>query len=203
MLSSVALLGCGPEELFVNAPLALDDSCEALPDDAHVDERPVFDISPGAHGGSEACDDPFVVPLWVDNPNGERVRVTEVEVTLETPQRQRLFFDRGDSPLPNPFHATATGTLPPGASGVVDLELIPKAYALQLGDFVGDRLDVVLLLIGKTSSGDQAESARARIPIEICDGCRTLCATDPDATDATCSDPDLGPLREACVDPGC
>src|SRR5690349_23187125 len=85
--------GCGPDDLFVNANVGLDSSCEVKADDAHAVPKPVFDISPGRGPDSVACEDPFVAQLWVDHPNGDRARVTSVEVRLIDQSHNTLSFD--------------------------------------------------------------------------------------------------------------
>ena len=192
--------GCG-DELFVNAHVGLDDDCKVRPDDEHAVERPVFDIAPGGSAGSIACDDPFVAQLWVENPNSDRARVDEAEVRLATLSHELLQFN--DFPLPNPFLVPAAGPLPADGSGVIEVEAVPREYATSLTEFTGQSILVTMTLFGETEGGSELESARFTLPLSICDGCRTLCASDPQSEDAECSRPSLGALRTFCVDPEC
>jgi hypothetical protein len=193
---------CG-DELFVNAHVGLDDDCEVRPDDEHAVERPVFDLALGGTTGSEVCDDPFVAQLWVENPNGERARVDEAEVRLTTLSRELLRFDTSEVALPNPFLVSAAGPLPADGSGVIEVEAVPRDYARALGDFVGESILVTMTLFGETADGSELESGHFTLPLSICDGCRTLCASDAQSEAAECSRPSLGPLRTFCVDPEC
>jgi hypothetical protein len=194
---------CGPDDLFVNASVGLDSSCKVKADDEHALPKPVFDIARGPIASSHACDDPFVAQLWVDNPNGDRARVTSAEVRLMDESRNTLQFATTDTPLPNPFIVPAASPLPASGSGVVQVEAIPAVYAPLLANFVGSSVLAELKLYGETESSSELEAEPFILPIEICDGCRSLCASSDSAADATCSDPKLGASRELCVDPEC
>jgi len=197
------LTGCGPDPLFVNGQVGLDDDCEVSADDEHAVELPVFDIATGGTAGSAACDDPFVAQLWVENGESERARVTEAEIRLITLGGETLIFAETDPPLPNPFLLNTAGPVPADGSGVIEVEVVPTEYAHSLTAFVGQKIAVSVVLHGETAGGDEIESSSFTAPISICDGCRTLCASDPEAEDASCSAPELGPLRTFCVDPEC
>src|SRR5262245_13192301 len=187
--------GCGPDELFVNANVGLDEDCKVRPDDEHALELPVFDIAPGGEAGSRACADPFVAQLWVENPNGERGRVTEAEVRLLTLDKHTLQFNTEDGAQPNPFLINAASPLPADGSGVVELQVVPNDYAPFLVDFAGQEILAAVTLFGELADGGELESESFEFSIQICDGCRTLCASEPRAADAVCSEEALGPLR--------
>jgi hypothetical protein len=197
------LAGCGPDPLFVNGQVGLDDDCKVRADDEHAVELPVFDIARGGAEGSDSCEDPFVAQLWIENENSERARVTEAEIRLSTLGGDTLRFDQEATPLPNPFLLNTAGPVPADGSGVIEVEVVPRAYAEFLTDFTGEKIAATIVLHGETAGGGELESSSFTVPISICDGCRTLCASDPEAEGATCSAPELGPLRTFCVDPEC
>jgi hypothetical protein len=198
----IQLIACQPDELAVNGQVGLDDDCEVRADEAHAVELPVFDIAAGGVAGSDACEDPFVAQLWVENASGVRVRMLEAVVRLMTAKGETLSFRRSEIPGPNPFLVTVT-PVPGDGSAVIEVEVIPAGYATALSDFSNEKILAKIALRGETADGDAIESAGFMIPIEICDGCRTLCASDDAAQDAACSAPELGPLRTFCVDPEC
>ena len=125
-------------------------------------------------------------------------------------RRQPIEFHAdGDRQLPNPFLVIANTTLPPAhgaqpATGVVALEVIPVDYAAQLRDsmVVGEQILAEISIFGTTTGNKDIEFRPFVYPIELCDGCLTLCAREADHADGQCQD-NSGQDGRVCVDPDC
>ena len=204
--SALLCLGCGADDLFVSANLGKNEDCQYLPEEENAIGAAEYDIAPGGTPLSDGCAHPYLAHLLVHNDNSEDAVVESAQVILESLQRQRINFSRTEPPRPNPFIVTVGEPVPGGGDkAVVVVETIPRDYAQQLASFVGGRIDAVVELHGATSDGGEVESNRFRFSIGICDGCRSLCASDPNAEEAAqgCSSRNLGIERELCIDPGC
>jgi len=197
--------GCGASDLFVNANLGKNDDCEYLPDEENAIGFAEFDGACGAAPGSTACAHPYLAHLLVQNENTEDVVVESAQVVLQSIQHQTIQFNRTDPVLPNPFLVTIGEPVPGRGKAVVFVETIPLDYAGQLDGFVGGEVQAELELEGATSDGGDVGSNRFRFSIMICEGCRTLCGSDPAAagSDQGCSSHNLGVERELCIDPEC
>lgn len=198
--------GCGPDDLFVTADLGPDKDCEYVPEASLALDQVVFDIAEGGDPGSEACADPYIAHLLTENPNSETVLVDSADVLLMTVQTQAIAFV-SDVPLPNPFVITVASHLPAERSGIAAVEVIPVEYAPYLSVFVGARLMARVTLSGTTSDDAKVRSNAFDLPIDVCDGCRTLCrqedTIDADVPEPECSDVTLGAGRLWCIDPDC
>lgn len=150
-----------------------------------------FDISPGAAG---ACDQAYRIHALI--PGKRSVSSGAIEVRLQTTQGQLIFFDRFDTPLPNPFIATfGVAATSAGDRGVVlEIDLIPRVYANQLQGFDGMQL---LAEVHVDGVGDFS------YPVEICDGCMTVCASALDAPPQGVCDDGAGADGRLCIDPDC
>lgn len=181
-------IGCGSNGAFTSAALKPDAECVLSPDNARI---PIgtFDISTGFNGVDGTCDDPYVVSLLVYSclrGLDDTLQITIAEVTLTDKEHRPITFNRTLPELPNPFLVTSNSTIfpmraEPPATGVATVEAIPREYAEQLSNFVGGQVLAEIALHGATL-GDRAVDLDPFIfPIEICDGCLTLCVADFDA----------------------
>ncbi len=203
LLALAVTLGCGAEDLSIRGNLDADDDCAFSADEGRILSESTYDIAEDAGSGSEACLEPYLAHLLVDNPNSDTVNVESAEVTLMTLQRQIIFFDRQAQILPNPFLASVASSID-GSRGVVSFELVPQAYSRQLDSFVDQQLIARIKLFGAVD-GSELESNDFSLPLSICDGCRTACLDDNqlDERDTRCSSLSLGADRLFCLDPGC
>lgn len=196
-----AMMGCGPRELVVVALLGMDKHCEYTPDTAHALSEGEYDIAPGVGNG---CDEPYRAHFLVQNDNDGIVSVTWAQVQLHGQQHQTISFDRVRPVLPNPFTVDSSGPIPSGR-GVVVVQVLPRAYASQLDGFVGKSLMASVILNGKSADSDPVSSNTFRLTIQICDGCKTICASNPDnaSVNAACDGKNPGVERPFCIDDGC
>jgi hypothetical protein len=230
----VSSLGaCAPESptAFVVGNIKLGADCSTTDAAEAFWASGLYDVSPGAEG---ACDVPYRMALQVysflrqnnDSDLGRAepnfLRVHSAEVKLMNLQRQPLLFDAEDAPLPNPFLVTTGGIIPPSAAsgdpapGVAFVEVIPVAYAAYLSEFVNDQILAELQLFGTTTGDTDIDFQPFTYPIDICDGCREVCAsrlapaptapegapTREDLADGEC-DSNSGSDASYCVDPDC
>lgn len=210
-LSLALLCGCGPEPLLVSANLQPNASCRFVPDPKLSLDQSTFDIAQGGLASSDFCAGPYLAHLLVHNPNSDPVAAQSAEVLLTTRQKQAVRFDRTSQSMPNPFTITATGSLPANGLGLAVVAVIPASYATQLDNFVGSGLIAEIDLHGQ-SGGGNVSSNHYSLDIDICNKCRTVCATTANAADmgsnpasmgSQCTDLTLGADRNLCVDPGC
>lgn len=197
-------VACGDSEIFISEAVAPGEDCEFSVESKGL-PRPLFDIAPGGAADSTACRGPYVAHLRVANPDDEAALVEEAEIELMTLSRIAIVFDRDAPALPNPFVVAVAGRLERG-DDVVAVEVFPVAYADQLDNFVDSALLAQISLRGRTAGGDELTSNRFELPIEICDGCRTLCEGDPDIQgllEDECASPAPGTAGTFCLDPDC
>jgi hypothetical protein len=191
---------CGPDDLFVSAALSKNASCkyEALEDNAilHGD----YDIAPSAGAlNRTTCSRPFTAHLLVRNSNDNDITVTSAEVRITTLAHETIRFDRAKAPLPNPFIATASGPLPGNLKSVAIVEAVPTLYGAQLGNFAKASVLAEIKLSAKSDGGDDVSANSFTLPIKLCEGCDTVCASQAAANANTdsCNDDDF------CADPDC
>ncbi|HET6332528.1 MAG TPA: hypothetical protein VFG30_04915, partial [Polyangiales bacterium] len=127
-----------------------------------------------------------------------------------------IAFDRfEDALLPNPFLVVGNSTIFPmrddaPSSGVITIEAIPAAYAEQLDALDGMQVHAEIRVYGRTVGGSDVDLNPFLYPINICDGCLTLCAAaiPPEASleeiygEGTCRD-NAGADGRVCVDASC
>ena len=204
LVLGLGLGGCGADDLFVSANLGKNEACEYLPDEENAIGFAEFDVAPGAVPGSNACARPYLAHLLVRNEDSEHVVVESAKIVLQSIARQTIQFNRTDPPLPNPFIVTIGEPVPANGSAVVVVETIPLDYVAQLGAFVGGQVQAAVELDGETADESEVRSNVFRFSIMLCDGCRTLCGSDPAAAgEQGCSSRNLGVDRELCIDPEC
>jgi hypothetical protein len=235
LLFVICLLGlafgaCAPEgpSGFVTFNLKPDSSCTYSPNASNNTffDHGLYDISPGKGADSTICDVPYRVHLLVNSflkPNADTMlgraepnilQLHSAEVRLMTLQRETLLFDEEDPPLPNPFLVTTNNSLFPAvgstpSSGVAAVEVIPTAYAPYLSDFDGDQILAEIKIQGTTTGDVDVEFKPFDYPIEICDGCLTMCfskltseMTREDFAMDECDD-NSGQDGRICFDPDC
>jgi hypothetical protein len=226
---SGAFGACAPEgpSGFVTFNLAPDSSCSYSPNASSNMFYPsgLFDISEGAEGG---CDTPYRVHLLVNSylkPNADPMlgraepnilQLHSAKVELTTLDGTRLGFGDED-PLPNPFLVTTNNSLFPAAgatpsAGVAAVEVIPTAYAPYLFDFKGQEILAEIQIQGTTTGDVDIEFKPFSYPIEICDGCLTICSSklldpalklDREAIAMDRCDDNSGVDGRICWDPDC
>jgi len=195
---SGAFGACAPEgpSGFVTFNLKPDGSCVYTPNASGSTffSSGLYDISEGAKQGSAGCDSPYRVHLLVNSflkPNADTMlgraepnilQLHSAKVELTTLSGDPLRFEAEDPPLPNPFLVTTNNSLFPAqgatpTAGVAAVEVIPTAYALYLGDFIGQEIMAVIQIQGTTTGDVDVEFKPFSYPIEICDGCLSRCSS--------------------------
>jgi hypothetical protein len=94
--------------------------------------------------------------------------------------------------------------------GVVAVDLIPTAYAPELDTFVGDRIVAQVQISGTTTTGTDVSFSPFTYPIDICDGCLSICQSildremkgRLDIVGNQCDD-NAGMDDRLCIDPNC
>jgi LSD1 subclass zinc finger protein len=196
--------GCGADDLFIAANLDRDEDCEFVADRDNAMALAEYDIAQGATKGSIACERPFMAFLLVENPNSDSVVVESAQVKLMDAQHRTIQFDAAALSLPNPFLLTVGSPIAGDADGVVAIEAFPLDYAQQIpAHFVGLQMIVQVEMFGTTAGGSEVESNSFSFAVAVCDGCRTLCSSDPAAEEVECSSRDLGVKRAFCIDDEC
>ncbi len=177
----------------------LDESCRPAPlSDLGFIPTGLFDIAVGMGG---QCEHPYRMRprIAADALEKPDEPINQAEVQLTALDREPLTFDD----LPNPLSVEVTAK----EGSVVQLEAIPVAYAQQLTAAVGRQILAEITLM----RSDGARLAPFIYPIEICDGCLTVCesaldpdhASTPDSTSALGCTDSAGADGHACVDPDC
>ena len=234
-LLGLSLGACAPESptAFVLGNLEVDATCVVSDTSTIYRATGLYDMAAGGPNGTSFCDVPYRMMLRINSslrpgndPDLGRaepnfLRVHSAEVKLMTLQKQPIAFEDEDEVLPNPFLVTTGGIIEPAsspaepASGIAAVEVIPIAYAPYLADFVNDQVLAEVQLFGTTTGDVDIDFQPFTYPIEICDGCLTVCKsrlaptnTDADAmtrdelADGSCDD-NAGADGRFCVDPGC
>jgi len=228
--AAVLLAACAPEgpSGFVTYNLAPDSSCVVSPESSDL-FVPIgrYDISTGFNGDTNNCDAPYVMNLLVNSylrPNSDTtlgraepniLQLHSAEVRLMDITRATIIFDQEADVLPNPFLVTTNNSLFPTMSntpsmGVASVEVIPKAYAAQLDDFVDEQILAEIQIFGTTTGDVDVDLKPFVYTIQICDGCLTVdaCSIPEDTSldevygDDVCRDNASADGR-VCVDYGC
>jgi hypothetical protein len=189
--------GCGSSDLVASGVLGKDESCGYTADTSYADAPRKYDMA-AADARIAGCETSYIAHLLVSNDNGETAIVESSLVRLMTTDRHTIRFDAGRTPLPNPF-LVPVGS-PVASQDVVPVEAIPAIYGAQLTGFVD--IDILIEVELKADvGGSEIGSNRLVFPVEICDGCFTFCASDPDAPSEACE----GVQREGeiCIEDAC
>lgn len=228
----LALLGgCAPEgdpSGFVTFNIPPDGNCRVSPSQSDV-FIPIglYDIAPGGTPLGNRCEHPYFVNLLVNSflrSNAQNdigrsepniLQLHSAEVLLTTVAKEVIDFNRGD-PLPNPFLVTTNNSLPPSrgtnpTTGIAAVEAIPVAYAEQLNNFDGKQILAEIQIFGTTTGDVDVDFRPFVFPIEICNGCLTLCLGDiaaagdvpDDYVDSGECDDNAGADGRVCFDPDC
>ena len=132
------------------------------------------------------------------------LRITNFEITLQTPDGVDLVLDGG---LPNPYTVAASANLPVGVDGEPSRAsaiavAIPSTYRQAVFDAASARgfnqVILVMSAVGTTMGGFTQKSAPLLWPVTLCrPGCLNLCPTQEAANNLT--DAQIEELRDACV----
>jgi hypothetical protein len=237
LLSCIGLFACAPEgpTAFVTFNLVPSSGCIYTPQTTGNMFYPIgrYDISSGGVNKtsgappSDNCANPYLVNLLVNSylrPNNDPtlgraepdvLQLHSAEVRLTNNKQETISFDRVTPALPNPFLVNTANSLFPAvgstpSTGVAAIEAIPKAYASQLDGFVGSQILAHIQIFGTTTGDIDINFKPFVYPIEICDGCLTLCQSDldmhmkmrSDITKDRCDD-NSGSDDRVCIDPDC
>jgi hypothetical protein len=211
-------IGCGPNGAFVSANVAPDQDCILNAQGSPQLPIGLFDVSSGFHGEDGTCGTGYRVNLLAYSclqGANDTLQLHSAEILLKVASGETILFDRLDPPLPNPFLAVGNSTIFPmrddaPSSGIITVEAIPAAYAAQLDDFDGQQVYAEIRVYGTTVGDSDVDLDPFRYPIEICDGCLTLCAgaIPPEATldeiygEGACRD-NAGADDRVCIDGSC
>jgi hypothetical protein len=240
LLTALLSLGaCAPEgpSGFVTFNVAPNSQCIYSPDIGGSTFFPIghYDIATGGSsdliGGdrTDNCEHPYIVHLLVNSflrPNADTtlgraepniLQLQNAEVKLMSIQRQPIRFTnaRREVVLPNPFLVTTNNSLFPAsgstpATGIAAVEVIPSDYAGYLEMFIGGQILAEIQIFGTTTGDVDVEFKPFVYPIEICDGCMTLCGsvieenmlTEDEVIRGECPD-NAGADGRVCIDPEC
>ena len=168
--SDVKLNGAdGDGDVIIRAHLAPDESC-ALDTSSRILSRGTFDIQ-----FADPCRAGYDLNLLVENASSDDIVFDEAEITLKTAMDQTIVFASGDASIPNPFRSHLLAPIDAMASAVVTAQVIPPAYAQFLQDFVDGEILARVELHGQTDRGASVTSRTLTYPVDICEGCLTLC----------------------------
>lgn len=209
--NDVMVNGGGESAIVIRAHLSPDATC-GLDVDSRVLSRGVFDIAEGGAPGSDACRHGYDLNLLVDNGSREDVVFESVEVRIGTIDDRTIVFSAADPPLPNPLTWVVLSPIAADSSAVVTAQVIPQAYAPFLLDFVDGSINLAVKLHGTTDGGVKVSSREQMYPVDICDGCLTMCyqndvidglgMTPEEVYGETCPD-DAGSDGRVCIDTDC
>jgi len=234
LLALLSLVACAPEgpSGFVTFNVKPDANCVYTPEAGGNLFFPtgLYDISPGGAGDlTDNCSSPYVVHLLVNSflrPNSDTdlgraepniLQLHTAEVKLMSIRHQTIEFNRNaNDVLPNPFSVTTNNSLFPAAgstpsTGIAAVEIIPRDYAPQLDGFVGGQILAEIQIFGTTTGDVDVEFKPFVYPVEICDGCLTLClrfitnnmlSIEEDVIGDECPDNSSSDGR-VCIDPEC
>jgi len=222
---AACLIACAPEgpTAIVVGSLLPDEACVVSPESTYL-LRGTFDAS---LGGNE-CTASYAMAVLVNSyliqrgsPNGTPSPVRAEPNVLQITRAEVALLQVNDAlfpfpNLPNPFSVTTYATVPPAESGdpgegVALVEVIPSFYKTHLAELGNTRgtLVAAIKLFGETTGGVTVEFAEYRFPIQICNGCLTVCRNDfepadlDDLLDGTCRDDSASDgrpcIRENCV----
>lgn len=231
----VALCACAPEGPSAYADFNLVPSQDCVYDPSgSVEFYGVghFDISDSGQPGRGTgfCEHSYFMHLRVnsglrsgkDEQAGRAepniLQVTQVEVKLmDSATGAVIEFRRGGVSLENPFLLTTTITLEPSdgtepGRNVASIEAIPMAYARLLDNFAGGQVLAEIQMYGTTLGDVDVDFKPFRYPIQICNGCLSLCVKDDivdngttldDVKPSGVCDDNAGADGRICYDPGC
>lgn len=221
--AAACLFACAPEgpTALVVGSLIPDADCIVAPESAFL-LKGRYDVSVGTTG---QCNASYNMNMLVNSylirrgsPKGDPsparaepnvLQITSAEVSLLRVDDSVIPFPN----LPNPFSVTTYATVPPAefaepGSGVALVEVIPSFYKTELrARGLGRNVDTVVAavtLFGTTTGGVEIQLSEYRFPIQLCEGCYTVCGDqlEPDAldklTDGVCPD-NAGADGRACV----
>lgn len=207
--------GCAPEgpTAFITFNIPPDSACVFSPSADKFIPQGLYDISEGGAPGSTRCASSYFVNLLVNSylrsnqdmdlgraePNV--LQLHSAEVRLTTVDKRTIVFSAADPPLPNPFLVTTANSLFPSegmepSTGIASIEAIPVAYAPFLTDFIDGKIQAEIQIFGRTTGDVDIELAPFVYPIEICDGCLTMCLKAITA-------PESGLTLEDVIGPDC
>lgn len=191
-ITAACLMACAPEgpAAIVVGSMIPDEDCEVSSDSTFL-LKGVYDVNAGQ---GNQCSNSYNMNLLVNSylikrgsPTGSPsplraepnvLRITEATVSLLQVDDSAFPFPG----LPNPFRVTTFATVPPSefedpGAGVALVEVIPSFYARHLAMLGQQRGTIVaaVKLFGETTGGVEVEFAEYRFPIQLCDGCLTLC----------------------------
>jgi len=194
-------VGCGSSDLVASGVLGKDESCGYTANERYASAPRTYDFQPAAaQGGAFDCETSYYAQLLVSNENSDTAIVENAVVRIMTTDQATILFDAASTPLPNPFRVSVGSPVSGETKGVVPVEAIPASYGAQLSHFAAFDLLVEIELLADVD-GSEAGSNSLVFPIEICDGCFTFCASDPDAPTEACDA--VQRQGEICIDDGC
>jgi len=235
VLLVLGLSACAPEgpSAFVTFNVPPNGSCVVSPDTGNNVFRPfgLYDISPSGNGAGKSgfCERSYVLNLLVNSylrSNSDEtlgraepniLQINGAEVELMSLDKATISFEDSDGNvlLPNPFLVTTNNSLFPSKGdqpsvGIAAVEAIPVTYASFLAEFVGDQILAKVSIYGTTTGDVDVDFKPFIYPINICDGCLSVCARVLGMSDLTPEDvygdecPDnAGADGRACIDPSC
>lgn len=221
---AACLVACAPEgpTAIVVGSMIPDEEC-AVSSESTFLLKGSYDVNPGI-GDSRPCERSYNMNLLINSflirrgsPQGNPppvtaepnvLRITEASVSLLDPDDTLIPFGR-----PNPFGVTTFAIVDPAdqgepGAGIALVEVIPSFYASSLLSRGNSGATIVaeIKLFGETTGGVSVELAEYRFPIQLCNGCMTLCGlTDSqleDVTDGKCND-NAGADGRACIQGPC
>jgi hypothetical protein len=211
-------IGCGPNGAFVSANVAPDEECILNAEGSAQLPIGLFDVSGGFNGNDGNCNKGYRVNLLAYSclqGANDTLQLHSAEVLLKVTSGEPILFDRFDTVLPNPFLVVGNSTIFPmrddgPSSGVITIEAIPTAYAEQLDEFDDKQVHAEIRVYGTTVGDSDVDLNPFLYPINICDGCLTLCAANIPADvsfddvygEGTCRD-NAGADARICVDTSC
>jgi hypothetical protein len=200
-------------QAYVLAAVAPDSDC-VYSSSSRFFPTGLLDISPG-HGGTKACADGYFVTLGIASEEREILQLSGATVRLLTRDQELIEFDPS-SEAPNPFTYQGSQTVVPAADAgstmtIYTVEAIRNGHAAQLDAFVGEQILIELRLHGSDGSDTPIDFRPFLYPVEICDGCLTLCLEDDllqrmilpeDVIAGECAD-NSGSDGRVCIDTDC
>ncbi|MET0390176.1 MAG: hypothetical protein ABW321_29660 [Polyangiales bacterium] len=146
--------------------------------------------------------------------------ITHADVRLMNKNQETMGFIDADgvaiSALPNPYRVQTASSLSPStgsepATGIVEIEAIPQAYAPMLDTYRGDSILLEVQVFGTTTGDVDVDFRPFLYPLAICAGCLSRCrseftgdkAADLTAIKANQCDDNGAQDGRYCIDSGC
>lgn len=232
MLSLAASCAEEGPSAYIDFNLVPDEQCVLSPSgDVSFYGVGLYDIADGGQTGATGCRHSYFLNLRVnsalranrDEPLGRAepnvLQINEVEVKLlDAATGGTIDFTTGGVSLPNPFLVTTTISLDPSddaepSRNVATIEAIPAAYApLLRGNWAGGQIIAEIQMFGTTLGDVDVDFKPYFYPIQICDGCLSMClradildnSLTPDdvVNEDMCRD-NRGADGRICIDSGC